>query len=86
MINDKWNGGIMARFEYQITAHVSDAFEKVGYFCTEEGECSLSEVPKDQVQMLMGILNEQGRQGWELVQLSFGRGGILAFWKRMSAG
>ena len=72
----------MSNYEYHITAHPAEAFERVNYFCTEEGKCSLSDIPAEQVKMLMGMLNEQGGQGWELVQLAFGRGGILAFWKR----
>jgi hypothetical protein len=32
--------------------------------------------------MLQDILNEEGSDGWELVQVSFGKQGILAFWKK----
>jgi hypothetical protein len=27
-------------------------------------------------------LNDRGRQGWELVQISFSKDGAMAFWKR----
>ncbi len=74
----------MARFEYEITAHTAEAFEQVNYFCTEQGECSLKDVPDDQVGRIMDVLNRQGREGWELVQMIFGRGGMMAFWKRRS--
>ncbi|GBE31174.1 MAG TPA: hypothetical protein ENH07_08935 [Nitrospirae bacterium] len=72
----------MTRFEYEISAHPAETFEQVNFFCSVEGECSLKELPGDQVNMLMNLLNEQGRQGWELVQIFFGRDGVLAFWKR----
>jgi len=36
----------------------------------------------DQTTTLVKILNERGEQGWELVQVSFGKDGVMAFWKR----
>jgi len=32
--------------------------------------------------VLGGILNERGAQGWELIQLFLGGDGVVAFWKR----
>ncbi|MBW1711147.1 MAG: hypothetical protein JRG97_15460 [Deltaproteobacteria bacterium] len=72
----------MKTFEYEITKHPAEEFHKLVYFCTESAECSLREVPDDQAAKLGDILNERGRQGWELVQVSFGQDGIMAFWKR----
>jgi len=72
----------MKSFEYEITKHPAESFEKVIYFCTETGECTLDEVPVDQTEILAEILNERGKQGWELVQVAFGKEGLMAFWKR----
>lgn len=72
----------MKHFEYQITHHPGESFNQVVYFCTETAECSLNEVPGDQTKILTDILNERGQQGWELVQVSFGKDGVMAFWKR----
>jgi hypothetical protein len=72
----------METFEYDITMHPSEMFKKLVYFCSEEGECSVNQVPDDQNAILAKILNEKGKQGWELVQLSFGKDGIVVFWKR----
>ena len=72
----------MKRFEYEITRHPADRFSQVVYFCTETGECALDEVPHDQTKVLAEILNERGKQGWELVQTSFGKDGVMTFWKR----
>jgi hypothetical protein len=72
----------MQRFEYAITKHEAERFKHVVYFCSEAGECGLDEVPGDQIKMLATLLNEHGQAGWELIQVSFGKGGILAFWKR----
>ena len=72
----------MKSFEYEITKHAAETFRHIIYFCTETGQCSLDEVPGDQTVILANILNEKGKQGWELVQISFGKEGLMAFWKR----
>lgn len=69
-------------FEYDITRHSADTFTHLVYFCTQKGECSLKDLPVDQFDVLQNILNDRGSQGWELVQLLFGKDGIVAFWKR----
>ena len=71
----------MKRFKYEITRHPADTFDKVVYFCSETGQCSLNEVSKDETRILTDILNSRGKDGWELVQVSFGRDGLIAFWK-----
>ncbi len=69
----------MERFEYEITTHTSENFKKTAYTCTEVGECKL---PDDQTALLLNVLNDRGREGWELVQFTFNKTGITAFWKR----
>jgi hypothetical protein len=70
------------RFEYEITRHNAEAFRRVVYFCSDSGDCSLEEVPAEEPQILANILNERGMDGWELVQLLFGKEGVMACWKR----
>lgn len=72
----------MKKYEYKVTKHSSNDFEHIGFFCTERGECDLEQVPSDQISVLEKILNENGEQGWELVQFSFGNDGVIAFWKK----
>ena len=72
----------MKKFEYRITKHPADNFKHIGIFCTDHGECNVEQVPADQLSALGGVLNENGAKGWELVQLSFGSDGVVAFWKR----
>ena len=72
----------MKRFEYEITQHSAETFDKVVYFCSESGQCSIDEVSRDQTRILTDILNSRGRDGWELVQVSFGKDGVMAYWKR----
>jgi hypothetical protein len=78
--NEKGSG--MKRFEYKITKHLARTFDKIIYFCSKSGECSIDEVSKRQTRNLTDILNDQGREGWELVQISFGKDGVMVYWKR----
>jgi len=73
----------MKRFEYQITLHASESFREVVYFCSEDGSCKVEEVSSDQIGKLESILNEHGKKGWELAQASFGKDGVLMFWKKI---
>ena len=72
----------MRQFEYQVNTHPEYEFTQIVYFCSEHGECKYEDLPSDQIARLGNILNEKGSQGWELVQISFGNGGAIAFWKR----
>lgn len=72
----------MRRFQYEITRHTSEKVDELVYFCSEKGDCSLKQISADQTEMLGLMLNERGSQGWELVQLVFGKEGFLAIWKR----
>lgn len=74
----------MKRFEYDISLHPFEEFSKVAYYCTEKGECSIGDLPDNQVKALGGVLRARGDEGWELVQMIFGRDGAVAFWKRES--
>ena len=69
-------------FEYKITKHPSSEISNIVYFCTERGECKVDQVPTGQLKKLEEILNREGAEGWELVQLSFGEDGVVAFWKK----
>jgi hypothetical protein len=73
----------MIKYEYDITSHPAGEFNRLTYFCTEAGECGLEEVPDQQTNILRDILNKQGSEGWELVQVFFGKDGVVAFWKRI---
>ena len=72
----------MKKFEYEITKYPADDFTQLVYFCTNEGECDFDQLPSNQTEVLENILNERGVLSWELVQVFFGKDGIVAFWKR----
>jgi hypothetical protein len=72
----------MNKFEYKITKHPAQEFTQLVYFCTEEGQCNYEQLPFDQLNAVESLLNEKGSQGWELVQVLFGKDGVVVFWKR----
>jgi hypothetical protein len=72
----------MDRFEYEITTHSSETFSRLVYFCSDKGDCGIEHVPAEEPQILVDLLNERGRDGWELIQLLFGSNGVMAYWKR----
>lgn len=72
----------MKCFEYKITKHSADTFDKIIYFCSKSGRCGIDEVSKNQTRILTAILNNQGREGWEVFQISFGKDGVMVYWKR----
>jgi len=72
----------MKKFTYEITKYPAEKFNQLVFFCSETGECSVDQVPGDQAKHLESLLNERGEQGWELIQVFFGKDGIMAFWKR----
>lgn len=74
----------MARtqFEYEITVHPEETFHELVYFCTATGECAPERAPGDMTRALTGVLNDRGREGWELVHVTFSAAGVVAFWKR----
>jgi len=75
----------MAQYIYEITKHPANEFSHLTYFCTESGECSLEDVTDDQTDVLRDILNYKGSEGWEVVQLFFGKDGVVAIWKKMNS-
>jgi hypothetical protein len=72
----------MKTFEYRITKHPAESFKELVYYCTEAGECALDQIPHNQTETLQNILNDEGAAGWEFIQVSFGRNGIIIFWKK----
>jgi len=72
----------MESYIYEITRHDSKEFTQLVYFCSAQADCTLEQVPGDQVSFLETLMNERGQAGWELIQLEFGQNGVLAFWKR----
>jgi len=74
---------MMERFEYDITRHSVEMFTDLAFLCTEEGMCQVGRVPAKGLERISDLLNHRGEMGWELIQVTFARDGVLAFWKRV---
>jgi hypothetical protein len=70
------------KFVYEVKKYPSDQFVRMAYFCTDKGECTLDELPAEQISTFENLLNERGSEGWELVQSFFGSDGVMTIWKR----
>lgn len=72
----------MKRFEYDVQVYQASAFQQLIYFCTSDGECSEEPAPANLTTRLTELLNERGREGWDLVDIIPSKSGILSVWKR----
>ena len=72
----------MDSFEYRVSLHPADVFKDIILFCSSDGSCNMEVVASEQIKKMETLLNERGLEGWELVQASFGKEGVLVFWKR----
>lgn len=72
----------MDTYEYEVVIYPSEDFKRLVFFCSDQGACGIQEVPSKDTAALQGILNQRGIEGWELVQLFFGKDGVVIFWKR----
>lgn len=75
----------MSNFEYRVTLYPAETFREMVLFCSRDGGCSSEVVPSEQIRKVESLLNEGGIEGWEMVQASFGKDGLLVFWKRQLA-
>lgn len=82
----------MDNWRYRITVHSSDDVldvlsEPVGdvppaIYCDDEGACYFDAGPNPLTQAIEGLLNQAGREGWELAQVNFRPGQMICFWKQ----
>ena len=72
----------MKEFEYEITQQSSAEFQSLAFVCSNSGVCRQEQVPGGELEILTEIMNSRGKQGWELIQVSFREQRVVAFWKR----
>ena len=78
----------MKRWEYRITRiRVEDFTQKMGeapepaFTCDQKGQCFLHDA-QSAAGMIGEAFNEEGLQGWELVQFGYHLGELMCVWKR----
>lgn len=72
-------------FSLELTSLTNDIHPEARatvYACGEAGECTIRDFREEQIQYLQAFMNDQGSNGWELVQILFNRKGAVTFWKR----
>jgi len=85
----------MMQFEYTVELLTLDEIRglretaevdrNIVYACAEDGECTIRDLGKEQLEHVEGYLNRMGKEGWEMVQIFFARTGVVTFWKRRIA-
>jgi len=51
-------------------------------FCDTEGTCFFDEAPNPYVKAIIDLLDETGKEGWELVQVAPREQDLICFWRR----
>ncbi|NLG49401.1 MAG: DUF4177 domain-containing protein [Chloroflexi bacterium] len=51
-------------------------------YCDSGAKCFFDDTPNPQVQAMVDILNQRGREGWELVQIIPRLEDMICFWRR----
>lgn len=78
----EYTAELLAMEEIRGLGAVAEAASNIVYACAEDGECTVRDLGKEQLEHLQGYLNRMGQEGWEMVQLFFVRTGVVIFWKR----
>lgn len=75
----------MARWRYKTSMHdlavMPQEPERV-IECDEKGHCLVHDLPPKKLVALEKILNEEGNEGWELVQCHYHAGELVCLWKK----
>ena len=82
----------MAAWEYKVTNHVMDELKKCMeskttrpvISCDTVGGCMVNDVCALGTDTLASALNENGKEGWELLSTNYHHGELLCIWKRQT--
>ncbi len=76
----------MSQWEYSITVHELPKMqpkEPAGTIeCDQDGLCFIHETFKGGVEWVENVLQEKGKEGWELVQSGYHNRELLCVWKK----
>jgi hypothetical protein len=79
----------MIRWEYRITRyHFKDFLREEeisnsAIYCDQKGQCFLHDTAEETAEMIRQALNEEGKNGWELVQFGYHQDEMMCVWKRI---
>ncbi len=80
----------MANWEYKVTSHIIEELKQCEdlpdkrkvFSCNESGSCMVNDVCTMGTSALESVLNEKGKDGWELIVTNYHHGELLCIWKR----
>jgi len=80
----------MANWEYKVTSHIIEELKKCEeqsekravFSCNESGSCMVNDVCTMGTSALESVLNENGKEGWELIETNYHHGELLCIWKK----
>jgi hypothetical protein len=56
--------------------------EEKAFYCDQKGQCFLHDTSRAAADMIRDTLNEEGKNGWELVQFGYHQNELMCGWKR----
>jgi hypothetical protein len=75
----------MARWSYKTSTHnfadMPSEPERV-IECDDKAHCLVHDLPEKNLEVLEKVLNEEGDQGWELIQCHYHAGDLFCLWKK----
>lgn len=75
----------MPYWRYKTTTHRLGDIPSGGkriIVCDDKGHCLVHDLSAGLLEALEGILNAEGREGWELVQCQYHEAELFCLWKR----
>ena len=79
----------MRKWEYRITRYQMQKLVKEGeefsgevFHCDNKGKCFLHDTSQAAAEVIREAFNEEGKGGWELIQLGYHLGEMMCVWKR----
>jgi hypothetical protein len=82
---DKWHYRITTHTTADVLGALTEPVEEVppAMFCDDEGVCYFDTGPNPFTQAIERLLDEEGDEGWELVQVAFRPEQMICFWKQL---
>ena len=72
----------LAQVQERLARHGYQSREGEVIFCDTAGHCYFDSAPNPYQDTIREILDEKGRDGWELVQIAFREQEFICFWRR----
>jgi hypothetical protein len=81
---DEWRYWITTHTTADVLGALAESVEDVppAMFCDDKGVCTIDTGPNPFTQAIERLLDEEGDEGWDLVQVTFRPEQMICFWKQ----